>query len=264
MSRLKPAFDKVKNEGKTAFIGFITAGDPDMQTTVNLVLSMEKAGATAIELGIPFSDSIADGPTIQLANERSLKHGTSIKDILQAVKEIRKSSQIPLLLMGSYNPLYIYGVEKFCKNAGDAGVDGLIIADILPDASEELTRPARENGIDVVFLAAPTSTDERLKIVGREAGGFVYAVSLTGVTGERSELPKELGDFVRHIRDFTDLPVCVGFGIGTPEVAKSVSKIADGVIVGSAIVKRIAERAEKGEDPCEAVAAFIKSVVDVL
>ncbi|MBN1256664.1 MAG: tryptophan synthase subunit alpha [Planctomycetes bacterium] len=260
MSRIEKTFRNLKTEGRTAFMPFLTAGDPDLETTRKLILAMAESGADLIELGIPFSDPLADGPTIQLANERALAAGTTVTGVLEMLKQVRADSEIPILLMGSYNPIFVYGPEKFCRDAAAAGADGLIIPDLPPDTASELTHPAQACGLDPIFLIAPTSTEERLRLVAAESKGFVYAVSLTGVTGERQELPPELAVFIERARQAISLPIAVGFGISTPQMAREVGKYADGVIIGSAMVKRIAAAVAEGSDPCEAVAAFVREI----
>ncbi len=262
MSRIAETFTKLKEEDSAAFMPYLVAGDPDLATTLELLKGVSAAGADLIELGVPFSDPMADGPTNQLAAERALKSGTTMPKILDLVKEFRKTSQTPIMLMGYYNPFFHYGLDKFCKDAAEAGVDGLIIPDLQPDDAGELKPHAIPNGIDPVYLIAPTSTPERLALVAKESRGFVYAVSLTGVTGARSKLPPELNDFIDTARISIDLPLCVGFGIGDPTMAREVAKFADGVIVGSAVVKRIAQAAEEGKSPVESVSVFVREMAD--
>jgi tryptophan synthase alpha chain len=264
MSRIAETFLQLKAQHRTAFMPYLMAGDPDLETTRRLILAMERAGANLIELGIPFSDPLADGPTNQLAAERARKSGTTLESIFNMLRELRRESEIPVLLMGYYNPFYHYGLERFCRDAADAGADGLIIPDLQPDDAEEIRPHADAAGLDTVFLIAPTSNQDRLARVAKESRGFVYAVSLTGVTGARDALPPELGSFLERARKTIDLPIAVGFGIGTPAMARDVGAIADGVIVGSAIVKRIAAAAEKGEDPAPPVADFVKSMAEAL
>jgi tryptophan synthase alpha chain len=249
MNRIEETFRRLQTERKAAFMPYLVAGDPDLDTTRRLIVEMEKNGADLIELGIPFSDPMADGPTNQLAAMRALKNGATLAKTLEMLSALRQETQIPIMLMGYYNPFYHYGLEKFCLDAAAAGADGLIIPDLQPDAAGEIRDFADASGLATVFLIAPTSTDERLKLVGRESRGFVYAVSLTGVTGARSALPGELTAFIERARKLISLPIAVGFGIGTPEMAQAVGKIADGVIVGSAIVKIIQHSVEAGNDP---------------
>lgn len=264
MSRIKDTFENLKENNKTAFMPFVTAGYPDLETTKDIILAMEKAGASLIELGLPFSDSIADGPTIQVASDKSIAAGTTTKGILAMLKELRKVSQIPVLLMGSYNMAVVYGLEDFCRDAEAAGADGVILPDILPDDADELIECSKKHNLDTVFLIAPNSTDERIKLVAEKSSGFIYAVSLTGVTGERDKLPEELSDFLARAEKYVKLPICVGFGISTPEMAKSVAAIAEGVIVGSAIVKRITKALDEGKCPAEEVGAFVADIAAVL
>ncbi len=264
MSRIGPTFTALQTAGRTAFMPYVVAGDPDLATTGRLIPALEEAGASLIELGVPFSDPLADGPTNQAAAERALRAGTTLPAILETVRAVRAETQIPLLLMGYYNPFLHYGLERFCREAADAGVDGLIIPDLQPDDAGELRPAAEAAGLDTVFLIAPTSPPERLALAGRETRGFVYAVSLTGVTGARDELAPALADFVAKAREHVQLPVCVGFGISTPAMARQVAAVADGVIVGSAIVKRIAAAAEEGRDPVPEVGAFVRSMTEAL
>lgn len=264
MSRISQTFAALKAENRTAFMPYLMAGDPDLDATRKLILAMAEAGADLIELGVPFSDPLADGPTNQLAAERALQSGTTLDGIFAMVRELRKDSQIPVCLMGYYNPFFHYGLEAFCRNAAEAGVDGLIIPDLQPDDVAEIRPHADAAGLDTVFLIAPTSTPERLACVSRESRGFVYAVSLTGVTGTRTELPPELGSFLELARKHIDLPIAVGFGISNAEMAKGVSAVADGVIVGSAIVKRIAESVEKNADPLPPVKAFVATLSEAM
>lgn len=263
-SVIDETFARLRERRQTAFMPFLTAGDPDLETSRRLILSLAAAGADLVEVGIPFSDPIADGPTIQQANERSLAGGTTVAGVLELVAAVRRESPIPLLLMGSYNPIFVYGVEAFCNAAAAAGASGLIVPDLLPDRAEELVAPARAAGLDTIFLVAPTSPPDRLALAGRVSSGFVYAVSLTGVTGERDQLPEELAGFLARVREAIELPLCVGFGISTPAMARDVAVHADGVIVGSAVVKRVAAAVASGDDPCPAVAAFVGEMVAAL
>jgi len=235
------------------------AGDPGLAETEQLVLALEQAGADIIELGVPFSDPIADGPVIQQAAERALRNGTSLRQILTSVKSLRRRTDIPLVLMVYYNSMYAMGVESFCAAAKDAGVDGLIVPDMPPDEAGPLKAPAKEAGLRLVFLLAPTSTPARRAYVARESQGFLYYVSLTGITGVKIHNLSEVGANVEKIRKATRIPIAVGFGVQTPEDAAKVSAMADGVIVGSAIVKEIALHQQKS-DMVPAVAAFVGSL----
>ncbi|MHC4886522.1 MAG: tryptophan synthase subunit alpha [Planctomycetota bacterium] len=259
-NRIDDTFASLKAAGRAAFMPYLTAGDPDLETTRRLILGMAEAGADLIEVGVPFSDPVADGPTIQKANERALAAGTTLNGILEMIAKVRTECQVPILLMGSFNPIFVRGCERFCEDAAAAGVDGLIVPDLLPDRAEELSDPATKVGIHNIFLVAPTSTEERLELVAKRSSGFVYAVSLTGVTAERNALPPELGSFVERARTKIDLPIAVGFGISTPEMASEVGQLADGVIIGSGIVKRVAEACEAGQDPVPPVTQFVATI----
>jgi len=242
MSRIKNTFNRLKKKNEKALIPYIMAGDPDLATTKALIHEMEKAGCDIIELGAPFSDPLADGPTIQKAAIRSLKNHTSIRDVLDLVVEVRKTSQIPLILMTYYNLIFRYGEERFVNDAVAAGLDGMILPDLPPEEAGTLIPLAKKAGLDTIFLLAPTSTDERIRLISRVSQGFIYYVSLTGVTGARTGLQDSVQDALIKIKAETDKPVCVGFGISTPDQAEQVAHWgADGVIVGSALVKVIEE-----------------------
>jgi tryptophan synthase alpha chain len=242
-------------EKKPALIAYITCGDPDLATTRAIVLAAIAAGAGIIELGVPFSDPLADGPVIQRASERALKHGTSLEQVLKLAAEIREHSQSAGLMVFSYlNPILQMGMQKFCKVARHAGLDGALITDLPVEESGEYLREARKNDLATIFLAAPTSTDARLQRIAEVSTGFVYAISRTGVTGARQQMPEDASGLVKRIRRFTKLPVAVGFGISTPEQFASVGKFAEAAVVGSAIVQTI-ER-NPGREPA-AVAEFV-------
>lgn len=239
-SRIEEAFRKANERGEGAFIPFITAGDPDLKTSVSIVLELERAGADLIELGIPFSDPMADGPTIQASSERALKHGTTVRDVIALVRSIRKKgSEIPIILFGYYNPIFVYGVDRFAREAASAGVDGVLVVDLPPEEADELLSPLRANGLDLVFTLTPTSDVSRIKLVAALASGFIYYVTVTGVTGARTKVAVKLKDAVRRIRKYSSLPVGIGFGISTPDQVQSVSRCGDGVVVGSAIIDKI-------------------------
>lgn len=240
MSRIQNLFNNLKQENRAAFIAYICAGDPDLETTEKLVYQLEKSGVDLIELGIPFSDPIADGPTIQRAAQRALKKGTRLIDVLELVKKIRTKTEIPIVFMGYYNPIYHYGVKRFAQKAIEVGVDGVIVPDLPPDEADELIEAARPVGLSTIFLLAPTSTESRIKFVTEKCTGFVYYVSLTGVTGAREKVEIGVKSALVKIRKQTQSPICVGFGVGTREqVQQMVDWGADGVIVGSAIVSQI-------------------------
>lgn len=251
MSRIQKRFDWLKSKSEKALVAFITAGDPDLDSTRELFSVIEDGGADIIELGVPFSDPLADGPVIQAASQRSLKSGTTLKKIIQLVRDIRQSSQLPIVLMTSYNPVFVYGQEAFVKDAADAGVDGVIVPDLPPEEAGEFDALAAANSLDLIYLVAPTSTPERIEMIGKKSRGFIYYVSLTGVTGVRTSLAKGAADRVSRIKQATSLPVLIGFGISGPEQAKAAAECSDGVIVGSALVQMIddcknpAERNEK-------------------
>ena len=242
MSRIKNAFNRLKKKNETALIPYIMAGDPDLATTKTLILEMEKAGSDIIELGAPFSDPLADGPTIQKAAIRSLKNRTSVADVLGLVAEVRKTSKVPLILMTYYNLIFRYGEERFVRDAVASGLDGLILPDLPPEEAGTLIPLAKKAGLDTIFLLAPTSTDSRIKLVSKVSQGFVYYVSLTGVTGAKLAVQTSIKDALLRIKSVTDKPISVGFGISTPDQAAQVAMLgADGVIVGSALVKVIEE-----------------------
>jgi tryptophan synthase alpha chain len=237
MSRLTQRFSALKSQHSKALVTFITAGDPDLSTTEEMVYLLEDAGADIIELGVPFSDPMADGPTIQLSSERALASGTTLHGVLNIVKKIRTRSQIPVILMGYLNPVHAYGYEHFCKDAAEAGVDGVLLVDMPPEESQELTIPARKYGLDVIFLLTPTSDASRIATVNKLGSGFIYYVTVTGVTGARASVSGTLAEELARITQAVSLPVMAGFGISTPGQAAEVGQLADGVVVGSAIVK---------------------------
>ncbi|HEX6950281.1 MAG TPA: tryptophan synthase subunit alpha [Nitrospira sp.] len=239
-NRLDRTFQRLRTQGEKALIIYLMAGDPSLTETEQLVVELEKAGADIIELGVPFSDPIADGPVIQQAAERALRSGTTLRGILSMVGRLRAQSEIPLVFMAYYNSIHAFGPERFCREAVAAGVDGLIVPDMPPDEAGPLQGPASAAGLKLIFLLAPTSTAERRAYVARQSHGFVYYVSLTGITGAKLGRVSDIGQNVEHIRKISKTPIAVGFGVTTPEDAAAVSAVADGVIVGSAIVKQIA------------------------
>ena len=263
MSRISSRFEQLKCEGRKALIAFITAGDPDLALTERLVPLMAAAGADIIELGIPFSDPMADGPTIQLSSERALTGGANLKSILAAVKNIRQGCDVPILLMGYYNPVLAFGLESFCCEAAAAGVDGVLLVDLPPEEAGELVSFTKKHGIDFIPLLTPTSDISRINKIKKSGSGFIYYVSVAGVTGARSSVAEDIGSMVEKIRMETALPVAVGFGISTPQQAGSVAKLADGVVVGSALVKLFEQF--KGDElvlkVTDAVAALKKGIL---
>ncbi len=237
MSRIGKTFAQLKKARRKALVTFITAGDPDLALTERLIPEMAAAGADIIELGMPFSDPMADGPTIQLSSERALAGGTTLAAILAMVKRVRRGCDVPILLMGYYNPVFIYGPERFCRDAAAAGVDGVLLVDLPPEEAGEFSRLSDASGIDLISLLTPTSDGSRIDKVKRVGRGFIYYVSVAGVTGARSSVAEDIGTMVERIRARASLPVAVGFGISTPEQAATVAAVADGVVVGSALVK---------------------------
>ncbi len=259
MNRIEKKFIQLKNNKKKAFIAFITAGFPDLSTTAELVLSLEKNGVDIIELGVPFSDPLADGAVIQYASAYSLKKGTNLFKILSLVKKLRKSTSIPICLMTYYNPVFRFGEKNFIDQAVLSGVDGVIIPDLPPEEAGEFIHYANDSGLANICFVAPTTSSARIKVISKKAKGFIYYVSLTGVTGKRNKLSVDLKTNLAKIKKLTFLPVCVGFGISNAQQAKAVSKISDGVIIGSAIVEKI----KKNIGRCnlvERVASFVKTL----
>ena len=244
MSRLQARFARLKAENRAALVSYVMACDPDRATSQAILDGLPAAGADIIELGMPFTDPMADGPAIQLAAQRALAAGGSLKATLEMAAAFRRAeSDTPLVLMGYYNPVHAWGPEAFCRAAAEAGIDGLILVDLPPEEVDELLPHTRANGIDFIFLTTPTSDDVRLPTVVADASGFVYYVSVAGITGTRSASADAIADATRRIRRHTALPICVGFGIKTPEQAAEVARIADGAVVGSAIVQTAAAAA---------------------
>ncbi len=261
MNRLEATFQRLRAKGEKALIAYLMAGDPTLQDTEALVVELEKAGADIIELGVPFSDPIADGPVIQQAAERALRSGTSLRRIVDLVVSLRRKTQVPLVLMAYYNTIRAIGEKAFCRQAAAAGVDGLIVPDMPPEEATALDEGAGESGIALIFLLAPTSTPKRRTSVARRSSGFIYYVSLTGITGAKLSDMEDVRRNVEKIRRETKTPVAVGFGIATPQEAAQVAEFADGVIVGSAIVRRIAEH-HQAQDMPKRVSEFIRSLKD--
>ncbi|GAW67402.1 tryptophan synthase subunit alpha [Geoanaerobacter pelophilus] len=237
MGRISDRFASLKERGEKALVTFVTAGDPDLATTEKVVLELERAGADLIELGVPFSDPMADGPTIQLSSDRALASGTTLPAILDLVTRLREKTQVPIVLMGYFNPIFAYGSERFAFDAAQAGVDALLVVDLPPEEAAELKGATDSCGIDLIFLLTPTSDASRIASVRRQGSGFIYYVSVTGVTGARSAVADTLAARVTEVRGALELPLVVGFGISTPEQAQEVARMADGVVVGSALVK---------------------------
>jgi len=240
MNRILKTFTILKKKKKKALIAYITAGYPSLPATEKIVLELEKSGVHIVELGVPFSDPMADGLTIQKSSEKSLARGTTLKKILRTVLKIRQRSRIPIVLMSYLNPLYRYGLAPFVKDAVRSGVDGVIVPDLPAEEAHEFEDAVRGMDFSLIFLASPTSTSKRIRAIARHSKGFIYYVSLTGVTGARKTLPSHIARNIKKIKDITDKPVCVGFGISNEEQARRISRLADGIIVGSAIINVIA------------------------
>ena len=258
MTRIEARFAALKQDGRKAFVSFMMAGDPDPDTCLAVLKGLPAAGVDIIELGMPFTDPMADGPTIQLAGQRALEGGQTMERTLSMVRTFREGdADTPIVLMGYYNPIYSRGVDRFLAEAKEAGVDGLIIVDLPPEEDEELCIPAQKAGLNFIRLATPTTDDRRLPKVLENTSGFVYYVSITGITGAAEAQSGDVGPEVARIKAKTDLPVVVGFGIKTPDAAEAIAKVADGAVVGSAIVDRIG----KGDSP-EAVLAFVRTLAD--
>ncbi len=237
----------MKRKGRKGFIPFITAGDPDLETTRELIVELARAGATVIELGVPFTDPMADGPVIQRASERALRHGFDLAEVLQVVFDARKQTDVPIVLFSYYNPLLQFGIARLAGEAKSAGVDGVLVIDLVPEEASEFAAVLRANNLDMIFFVAPTSPDERLKMVAERATGFIYAVSRAGITGAREEMSAEAEKLVKRVRRFSDLPIAVGFGISTPEHVIGVWRFADAAVVGSALVAEIERHSNRVE-----------------
>lgn len=238
-SRISRRFAHLRDSGEMGIVAYITAGDPSLEATEKFVLALADAGADLIELGVPFSDPLADGPTIQRASERALKAGTTLHGVIDLVREIRKSSQVPLVLFTYYNPVFQMGLEKFAAAASSAGADGVLVTDLTPEEADDYLRIMRANQLDTIFLAAPTSNDDRLQKISAVSSGFLYLISRTGVTGAKDALPDDLPTLLRRTRQFTNLPIAVGFGISLPGHVSVLGGLADAAVVGSALVSEI-------------------------
>jgi tryptophan synthase alpha chain len=255
MTRIESKFAELRSQRRKGFIPYITAGDPNLETTLALVLALERAGADAIELGVPFSDPIADGPVIQRASDRALRNKVTLSKVLELGRQIRKTSQVPLVIFSYFNPLLNYGLERLAGDAVAAGFDGVLASDLTVEESETFVRTMRNKGLNTVFLVAPTSSPERMKNIAEASTGFLYAVSRTGVTGEQQQLASDLKQFLQTLRTHTKSPIAVGFGISRPEHVQAVWQEADAAVVGSAIVREI-EQHMSAADLVERVAAF--------
>ncbi|HEY2106835.1 MAG TPA: tryptophan synthase subunit alpha [Candidatus Binataceae bacterium] len=261
--RIAQKFAELRGRGESALIPFIVAGDPDLEHTGTLVMEMEARGADIIELGVPFSDPMADGPANQRALARGLNSGASLSAILGLVGELRKKTQIPVILFGYFNPFFRYGCERLCADAARAGVDGLLVVDMPPEESRELAKPARAAAVDLIYLLAPTTPLERSRAIARSASGFLYYVSVTGVTGARAQVGADVEQHVRELSSITDLPIGVGFGISTPEQARQVGAYADAVVVGSALSLLI-EAHGKTDQLLPAVGGLVGAMKDAM
>jgi tryptophan synthase alpha chain len=260
-TRISKRFAELRDAGELGIVAYITAGDPTLDATLHHVLGVAEAGADVIELGVPFSDPLADGPTIQRASERALKSGTTLPGVLDLVRRIRQSSQVPLVLFSYFNPILQFGLEKFAATAAEAGADGVLVTDLTPEESEDYRRILKARGLDTIFLAAPTSTDERLQKIAACSSGFLYLISRTGVTGAKDALPDDLPALLRRAHRFTQLPIAVGFGISLPGHVSVLGGLADAAVVGSALVSEI-ERATSVDAACAALRDRVHSLKD--
>jgi tryptophan synthase alpha chain len=261
-TRIERRFAKLKAEGRAALVTFVTAGDPNYATSLKIISGLPGAGADVIEIGMPFSDPMADGPPIQASGLRALKAGQNMKKTLQLVRDFRTAdSETPIVLMGYYNPIYVYGNERFLDDAVAAGVDGLIVVDVPPEADDELCIPALARGLNFIRLATPTTDDRRLPMVLQNTSGFVYYVSITGITGAAAPVATDVGRHVARIKRATDLPVAIGFGVRTPQQAKDLAAHGDGVVVGSALVNKIAASLDAAGNPADSTVSEVLQLV---
>lgn len=266
-TRIDRKFEALKTEGRPALVTYFMGGDPDFDTSLRIMKALPAAGSDVIELGMPFSDPMADGPTIQMAGQRALKGGQTLVRTLKMARAFREEDDTtPIVMMGYYNPIYIYGVERFLTDAKAAGIDGLIIVDLPPEMDEELCLPALKAGLNFIRLATPTTDEKRLPKVLSNTSGFVYYVSMTGITGSAIASSGPVAEAVARIKSHTDLPVCIGFGVKTAEQARMFGQAADGVVVGSAIVDAVAKSLDSdgfvSSDPAEAVAALVRQLAE--
>jgi len=259
MNRIAAKFQRLKAEGRKGFIPFVTAGDPDLSTSLSIVLTMADKEADIVELGVPFSDPMADGPVIQRSSQRAVNNGISLKDVLLLASQVRKNSDVPLVLFSYFNPILSFGVEQFCGAAEDTGIDGVLVTDLIDDEAAHFGQRLEDAGVDLISLVAPTTTDERLQKICGQARGFIYAVSRHGTTGQQEQTSSLAEELVVRTRAFTDLPIAVGFGISTKEQVVDVWRFADAAVVGSAIVAEI----EKANGPSEAISR-VESLIDGL
>ncbi len=256
-TRITTRFQKLRESGSMGLVAYITAGDPSLEATTSFVLALAAAGADVIELGVPFSDPVADGPTIQRASERALRAGTTLTGVLDVVRAVRKKSEVPLVLFSYYNPILQRGLERFAADAAAAGADGALVTDLTPEEAGDYRAAMQARSLDTIFLAAPTSPDARLEIIARASTGFLYLISRTGVTGTKDTMPDDLPNLVRRARRFTQLPIAVGFGVSLPGHVSLLGGLADAAVVGSALVEEI-ERAESVEAAARALGDRIR------
>jgi tryptophan synthase alpha chain len=257
--RIRRRFEELGRRGEMGLVAFLTAGDPSLAATESFVLGLDKAGADVVELGMPFSDPVADGPVIQRSSERALRAGTSLSGVLDLVQSIRRKSDVALVLFSYYNPVLQMGVERFARRAADAGADGVLITDLTPEEAGDYRRIVQAHGLDTIFLAAPTSTDERLARIAEASSGFLYVISRTGVTGTRESLPEDLPALIRRVRRASGLPIAVGFGISLPGQVSVLGGLADAAVVGSALVQEI-EQASSVDASLEALSARVRAL----
>ncbi len=260
MNRITNKFNELREKERIALVTYITAGDPSLESTHEIVLKLEESGADIIELGIPFSDPMADGPAIQLASERALESGTTLSGVLDTVKRIREVSQIPIILFGYYNPFFHYGLKEFSEDAAEAGADGVLVVDLPPEEAGEFEVHTSKAGLNLVFLLAPTSTTERVELIAKHASGFIYLVSVTGVTGVRPDMNYSLDVLADQIKSTSGLPVGVGFGVSTPSQVEKIAAYADAVIVGSAIVRIIEQYGKNRDSLLEELSKFVRGL----
>jgi tryptophan synthase alpha chain len=260
MSRIREKFRRLKRSGRGGFVPFITVGDPELAISERLLIQLAKAGANIIELGVPFSDPVADGEVIQRASERALRNGVTVHDALRCARNVRRHIDVPLVLFSYFNPLLQFGQERLAVAASRAGIDGVLVTDLIPEEAESWTENLVQHQLDPILLVAPTTSDERLARIAQHARGFIYAVSRAGVTGEREQLTRDAEALVKRVRSVSDLPVAVGFGISSPEQVRAVWRFADAAVVGSAIVKQI-EKLGDSPDLVKHVGEFARSLI---